>query len=48
VRILLIEDDAETARYISAGLIADGHDISHAEDGRIGLDRAAGLAWDCS
>jgi two-component system, OmpR family, response regulator len=46
VRILLIEDDAETARYISAGLQEEGHEISHAEDGRSGLDLAAAQPWD--
>lgn len=42
----MIEDDAETARYISAGLQEEGHEISHAEDGRSGLDLAAAQPWD--
>jgi two-component system, OmpR family, response regulator len=46
VRILLIEDDAETARYIAAGLNEEGHEVSHAGDGRSGLDRAAAQPWD--
>jgi two-component system, OmpR family, response regulator len=46
VRILLIEDDAETAEYVVAGLQGEGHDLEVAVDGRSGLFRAAGEAWD--
>lgn len=46
MRILLIEDDAETAYYISRGLSEDGHDISTARDGREGLGLAGSEEWD--
>ncbi|MFT3763002.1 MAG: response regulator transcription factor [Pseudoxanthomonas sp.] len=37
MRILLVEDDAETADYIGEGLREQGHQVSHAVDGRDGL-----------
>jgi len=37
MRILLIEDDKETAKYIAQGLQESGHVVDHAEDGREGL-----------
>jgi len=40
MRILLIEDDHETAHYISVGLSGDGHEIAIARNGRDGLNRA--------
>jgi two-component system OmpR family response regulator len=46
VRILLIEDDAETAEYVVAGLRMEAHDLEVAADGRTGLLRAAAEAWD--
>jgi two-component system OmpR family response regulator len=46
MRILLIEDDAETAYYISRGLSEDGHNTSTAHDGREGLSRAGAEDWD--
>jgi two-component system OmpR family response regulator len=46
MRILLIEDDTETAYYISRGLSEDGHTISTARDGREGLRLAGGEVWD--
>jgi len=46
MRILLIEDDAETAYYISRGLSEDGHDTSTAHDGREGLRLAGAENWD--
>jgi two-component system, OmpR family, response regulator len=46
MRILLIEDDAETAYYISRGLSEDGHDTSTAHDGREGLRLAGTEDWD--
>jgi two-component system, OmpR family, response regulator len=46
MRILLIEDDAETAYYISRGLSEDGHDISAVHDGREGLRLANAENWD--
>jgi two-component system OmpR family response regulator len=46
MRILLIEDDVETAYYIAHGLSADGHETIVACDGRDGLKRASSEAWD--
>ncbi len=46
MKILLIEDDAETACYIAHGLSADGHATIVAGDGREGLKRAGSEAWD--
>jgi two-component system OmpR family response regulator len=37
MRILLIEDDEDTARYIIKGLKESGHTVDHASDGRDGL-----------
>jgi two-component system OmpR family response regulator len=42
VKILLIEDDAETAAYILGGLRQHGHVVDHAENGRDGLFLATG------
>jgi two-component system OmpR family response regulator len=46
MRILLIEDDHETAHYISVGLSGDGHQIAIARNGRDGLNRANSEKWD--
>jgi len=46
VKILLIEDDAETAEYIVSGLSEEGLTVDHAKDGRDGLFLAAGEAYD--
>jgi two-component system OmpR family response regulator len=46
MRILLIEDDSETAEYIAEGLRGEGHDPHAAADGRAGLLQAAAEAWD--
>ncbi|MFC6842106.1 response regulator transcription factor [Xanthomonas theicola] len=46
MRILLVEDDAETARYVAAGLVQSGHNVSVAADGRDGLFQATGQDWD--
>ena len=46
VRILLIEDDADTAAYVTEGLAGEGHDVRVAADGRDGILRAAAEAWD--
>ena len=37
MKILLVEDDKETAEYIATALAAQGHDIDHTGDGREGL-----------
>jgi two-component system OmpR family response regulator len=46
MRILLIEDDAETAGYVRQGLEEAGHQVAVAADGRAGLLRGAGEDWD--
>jgi len=46
VRILLVEDDAQTARYVLQGLNEAGHNVALSSDGRDGLFRAAGEDWD--
>jgi len=45
LRILLIEDEPETAAYVAAGLRQAGHDVVLAADGRTGLFRATGEDW---
>ncbi|WP_429809917.1 winged helix-turn-helix domain-containing protein [Ensifer sp. B1-9] len=40
MRVLVIEDDAETASYISNGLSEEGHQVDVAADGRDGLLQA--------
>lgn len=37
MHILLVEDDHETAEYISDGLRSEGHRVTHVSDGRDGL-----------
>ncbi len=46
MKILLIEDDSETARCIADGLYDEGHEIDIAVDGRDGLLRVTGERWD--
>src|SRR3981189_910924 len=46
VRILVVEDDGETASYVLQGLHEAGHSVAVAADGRDGLFRAAGEDWD--
>lgn len=41
MRVLIIEDDAETAAYLSSGLAEEGHLATIAADGRKGLMLAA-------
>ena len=45
--ILLVEDNAETAAYVSEGLGALGHRVEVACDGRTGLLRASEPQFDC-
>ena len=40
MRLLLIEDDAEAARYLAKGLRESGYQVDLAADGREGLERA--------
>ncbi len=37
MKVLLVEDDLETAEYIAAGLHAQGINVQHAADGAAGL-----------
>jgi two-component system OmpR family response regulator len=46
LRILVIEDDAETAGYLTAGLKEEGHNVSCASNGREGLFLAASEEFD--
>ncbi len=46
MKILLIEDDAETAAYIAGGLKEHGHTVDHTSDGQAGLMLAAGESYD--
>lgn len=46
MRILLVEDEPETAAYVLAGLQDAGHEIAVAADGRTGLFEATGRDWD--
>src|SRR5262249_30518563 len=40
VRILIIEDDAETAAYVAGGLEEDGYEVVHSANGSEGLSLA--------
>jgi two-component system OmpR family response regulator len=46
VKILVVEDDTETAKYVVQGLEEAGHHAALARDGRDGLFRASGEDWD--
>jgi two-component system OmpR family response regulator len=46
VKILIVEDDLETANYVLQGLHEACHSVAVASDGRDGLFRAAGEDWD--
>jgi two-component system OmpR family response regulator len=46
MRILVIEDDADTAAYISKGLRESGHVMDHAQDGKEGLFMAVEQRYD--
>jgi two-component system, OmpR family, response regulator len=46
MRCLVIEDEAETARYICAGLAEAGHSTTLCRDGVAGLDLATQERWD--
>jgi two-component system OmpR family response regulator len=45
-RILLVEDDAETADYIAGSLRQDGFTVEHVADGRDALFMASGPGFD--
>ena len=46
MRVLLIEDDREAARYLTKGLAESGHVVDHAADGPQGLVLATGESYD--
>ena len=46
MRILLVEDDAEVARFVKKGLQEAGHTVEHAPNGRDGLFLAASEQFD--
>jgi two-component system OmpR family response regulator len=46
LRILLVEDDVEVARFVKKGLQEAGHTVEHAPNGRDGLFLAASEAFD--
>jgi two-component system OmpR family response regulator len=46
MRVLLIEDDRETAAYVATGLTEEGHIVDHLTDGREGAVQAAGEVYD--
>ena len=48
MKILLIEDDAETLDYVANGLAEHGHVVDRAIDGRDGLFLAAGSPYDAA
>ena len=45
-KILLVEDDLETAAYLSRGLAEEGHSVEHVSEGRDGLFRATDGTFD--
>jgi two-component system OmpR family response regulator len=45
-KILIIEDDRETASYLVRGLSEEGHSIEHVTDGQDGLFRASDGSYD--
>ena len=46
MKILLVEDDRQTADYIAKGLREHGHVVDHADNGRDGLYLATGERYD--
>ncbi len=46
MRILVVEDDPETAAYVAHGLAEEGHVAETVADGRDGLSRAMGEDYD--
>lgn len=46
MRILIVEDDPEIARYLRKGLSEAGHTVEHADNGRDGLYLATGESFD--
>ena len=48
MRILLVEDDLETARFITKGLKQEGFAVDHAADGETGLHLALSEPYDAA
>ncbi|WP_097083058.1 response regulator transcription factor [Rhodobacter sp. JA431] len=46
MRVLICEDDAETARYLSCGLTSEGHTVDLVSNGRDGLIQASSAKYD--
>jgi two-component system OmpR family response regulator len=46
MRVLLIEDDPDTADYVTKGLEEEGHTIDHTSDGRDGVSQAMSDEYD--
>lgn len=46
MKILIIEDDAQTREYVKSGLKESGHTVDTAEDGPSGLALATGESYD--
>ncbi|WP_338665726.1 response regulator transcription factor [Pararoseomonas sp. SCSIO 73927] len=46
MRILLVEDDPEVARFVRRGLTEAGHSVEHRDNGKDGLFAAAGETFD--
>jgi two-component system, OmpR family, response regulator len=46
MKVLVVEDDKETADYIVSGLSEHGHLVDHAHDGREGLSLAGGGGYE--
>lgn len=46
MRILIIEDDAETSSFVAKGLSEDGHQVVNCGEGRDGLFHATGSEFD--
>jgi len=46
MRILIIEDDTQTAKFIQKGLTESGFNVDHAADGETGLDLAISNPYD--
>ena len=45
-KILIVEDEAQLARFVELELIHEGNTVDKAEDGRTGLDMALGSDYD--
>ncbi|WAJ29662.1 response regulator transcription factor [Antarcticirhabdus aurantiaca] len=46
MKVLLIEDDASTAAYVSGGLREEGHEVDHVASGPLGLELALTRSYD--